>query len=231
MKQKKIKEILEKNKKDWEELADNFSQTRHNPWLEFDGFQLYVKTGDKILDLGCGNGRLYEWLKNKRVEYIGVDQSKELIKIAEGRAIKQFNKPKFIVSDALNLENKFSENSFDVIFSIAFLHHLPSEELRLKVLKDCFSFLKPNGFIIFTVWNLYQPRLIWKYKILRKNAFIPFKQKEKTIKRYYYVFNKRELIKLFEKTGFKIIDCYYVRKGERDNWLRSYNLVLIAQKN
>ena len=252
MRPEKVKKILEKNKKDWEELADKFSQARQNIWFELEELSKYVKDGDRILDLGCGNGRLYELFKDRRVEYIGVDNSSKLIELARkqfnnltpkenqrfptGQAIKQLNKPKFIVADALNLETKFPNDRFNIIFSIAFLHHIPSNKLRLKVLKNCYSILKPNGFLISTVWNLYQPKLIRKYKIWRiipglKDVFIPFKFEHKAVKRYYHVFTNRELKKLFKKAGFNIIDAYYIKKGQKTNWLKGFNLVLIAKRD
>ena len=231
MKPEKLKKILKKNKKDWEELADKFSQTRHHLWSELEDLSQYVKDGDKILDLGCGNGRLYRVFENREVEYIGVDQSEKLIELAK----KQFNKPKFIVGDALNLETKFPKNEFNVIFAIAFLHHLPLKKLRLKVLKDCYSILKPNGFLICTVWNLYQPRLVRKYKIWQillgfKDVFIPFKLKNREVRRYYHAFTMSEIERSIKRADFQIIDKYYTKGNQKANWLKGFNLIVIAKK-
>ncbi|MFH1192254.1 MAG: class I SAM-dependent methyltransferase [bacterium] len=41
----------------------------------------YVKNGMKILDIGCGNGRLLQALENRGIEYVGVDNSRNLISI------------------------------------------------------------------------------------------------------------------------------------------------------
>jgi len=228
----KIKEILEKNKKDWEEIAKEFSQTRYNLWFEFKDFEKYLNKKDKVLDLGCGNGRFYEFLKSRAGEYVGLDQSKALISLAQQR----FPGANFIIGDALNLETKFSKNEFEIIFSIAFLHHLPSKKLRIKVLRNCYNLLKPEGYLILSVWNLFQPQLIKKYKIWKvlfgfKNVFISFKAGNLKTKRYYYVFWKKELSKLVKKAGFEIKDIYYIRKGHRTSWTKAYNLILIAKKN
>jgi len=193
MKPLRIDEILGKNKKDWEEIAEKFSQTRYNLWFEFKDFEKYLNKKDKVLDLGCGNGRFYEFLKSRVGEYVGLDQSKALISLARQR----FPKTNFVVGDALNLETKFSKNDFNIIFSIAFLHHLPGKKLRIKVLQDCYTLLKPNGYLILSVWNLFQPRLIKKYKIWKvlfgfKNVFISFKAGNLKTKRYYYAFCKKE---------------------------------------
>lgn len=60
MKTETAQKILEKTKRDYEQLAEEFSNTRANLWFELQELAKYVKGGDKILDLGCGNGRLYE---------------------------------------------------------------------------------------------------------------------------------------------------------------------------
>jgi len=227
MKQLFAKKILADNKKIYDLLAKEFSATRNQNWPEVSKLIKYVKKGDKVLDLGCGNGRLYKILKNKEVEYIGVDISKKLIEIAR----KNYPKTRFLVADALNLS--FLKSSFDLIFAIAFLHHIPSKTLQLRVLKNCFKVLKENGLIILSVWNLLQPHLLLKYKIrpFSKDVYIPWKSKtNKILKRYYHVFTKGELQRLVKKAGFKIIECYFSRKGKITNRLNGFNLILIAKK-
>ncbi|GAH26634.1 unnamed protein product, partial [marine sediment metagenome] len=52
--------LLKKTKEDYNLIAEDFSRTRWNIWAEFSIFRDYVKGGDEILDIGCGNGRLLE---------------------------------------------------------------------------------------------------------------------------------------------------------------------------
>jgi len=228
MRQERIKAILEQSRENWEELAGDFSQTRRYLWPELDDFQRYVKEGDKVLDLGCGNGRLYE-LFGQEIDYLGVDQSSKLITLARER----FPAAKFAVADALNLPLK---EKFDVIFSIAFFHHIPSRQLRLKVLRNCRDLLKTDGLMICTVWNLFQPCLIWKYNIAKillgfRDVFIPFQIRQRKIKRYYHAFGEKELKRTFQRSGFEIVKCYYTRKDRLVGRLNGYNLVLIAKRN
>jgi len=224
MNKKRVQKILEQNKKNWQIIAKTFSKTRKENWNKSRIPLEYIKDGQKVLDLGCGNGRLYQLFQDKEVEYVGVDNSEGLIKLAR----EQFNRPEFIVADALDLENRFPSNEFDVIISIAFLHHIPSKELRFKVLKDCFSLLKPNGFLIFTVWNLKQWKLICRYHLYslffgKRDVFVPWKATEKKIWRYHHVFTLREIRRLAEKAGFKII------RNEKDS-PKGFNLITIVQK-
>jgi len=119
MKEEIAEKILEENKKIYQLIADKFSATRYRNWSEIKELVKYVKTGDRILDLGCGNGRLYKLLEDKNIDYTGIDSSQKLIDIARF----QFSKAKFLLGDALSLP--FKKQKFDVIFAIAFLHHIP----------------------------------------------------------------------------------------------------------
>ena len=244
MEKQTAQKILKKNKQDWEELAEKFSSTRQKPiWPELESLVKYIKDGDKVLDLGCGNGRLLAIFRDKKVEYVGLDASKKLIEIARQESLKSkfyslgFN---FIIGDALYLP--FQDEDFNAIFAVAFLHHIPSRDLHLKVLKKCYSVLEPKGFLILTVWNLWQPRLLLKYRIWPmlfgwrrrgldwKDVYIPFGLKEKTVLRYYHAFTRFELKRLVQKAGFKIIDSYYTTKGQRSNRLKGFNLIVVAKK-
>ena len=222
--------LLKKTKEDYNLIAEDFSQTRHSVWPELTFFRKYVKEGERILDLGCGNGRLFEFFENRNVEYIGVDNVEKLIEIAR----KKYPEAKFLVGDALNLP--FSDNYFDKVFSIAVFHHIPSGEFRLQFLKEVRKVLKQEGLLILTVWDLWRRvaslKLLTKFTIFKifgksgldfKDVFVPWGKK---VKRYYHHFTKRELINLVKKEGFKIKKFGVVKNetGKRSN------IYLIAQK-
>ena len=143
------KYLIEKTKDYFDKNVEGFSGSRKGLWPEFEELKKYIKDGERVLDLGCGNGRLFELFKNKKVEYIGVDFSEKFIKKAREKYGDHF-----MVADAFNLP--FSDNSFDSIWAIAFFHHIPSKHLRLKILKEIKRVLKKNGKVIMTCWNFYQ---------------------------------------------------------------------------
>ncbi len=122
--------ILKKTKDDYNLIAEDFSRVRSRMWEEM-RFLVddYMIAGERILDLGCGSGRFFEFLRDKKVDYIGIDNSERLIEIAK----KKYPKTRFQVTDVLNLP--FHRNFFDKIYSIAVLHHIPSEEFRLQFLR------------------------------------------------------------------------------------------------
>lgn len=143
MKEKFTKQLPQKTAEDYEMIAEEFSVTRSLIWPELEEFVKYIKDGNRILDLDCGNGRLYELFENlsmplnsrdkclaDSIDYVGVDRSSNLIKLAKERWKK--TKAKFLISNILDLSD-FKKNSFDAVFLIAVLHHIPSYSFRLKI--------------------------------------------------------------------------------------------------
>ena len=221
MRKEYAERLLKKTKEDYNKIAEEFSITREETWSEIDFlFDDYVIPGDKILDLGCGNGRFFELLKDKDINYIGVDFSEKLIEIAK----KKYPKVKFQVADALNLS--FPNNYFDRIYSIAVLHHIPSREFKLQFLKEARRVLKPNGLLILTVWKPKSKKnwsLFLKYttlkligKLERRDVFQSWGKK---MERYFHLFSKEELVDLAKEVKFKIIKEGIItnEKGNRRN--------------
>ena len=65
MNKKRVQKILEQNKENWQVVAETFSRTRKENWNKSRIPLEYIKDGQKILDLGCGNGRLYQLFQDK----------------------------------------------------------------------------------------------------------------------------------------------------------------------
>lgn len=210
--------ILKKTKENYNLIADDFSRTRSFISQDLKDLSEYTLAGERVLDLGCGNGRFFEVLKDKKVDYIGVDFSKKLIKIAK----KKYPEAKFQVANALNLP--FPNNFFDKIYSISVLQHIPSEEFRLQFLRETKRILRPEGLLILRVWDLWRrkkgQKLILRYTLLKiigkskldfKDIFLPWKNSRGKIliQRYLHCFTKRELEKLIKKTGLKIKESWH----------------------
>lgn len=202
--------ILVKTKKDYNTIASHFSEKRRFIWEDIKPFLKLVKQKDKVLDIGCGNGRLYGALKEKNIEYLGIDFSEELIKIAR----KKYSKACFKLADITKEKTWKYPCGFDACFCIAVLHHIPSKKLRLRVLQNIYKALKKNGFLFLTIWNMYQEKYKKYFKNKKqKDLLIPYKisNGEKIIKqvdRYVYAFEKKELEELIKKAGFTIKQAY-----------------------
>jgi len=242
------RKILEKTKEDFDKISEHFSATRQWLWKVMTSFLTYVKEWDKILDIGCGNGRLYELLKEKNIFYVGIDNSEKLIEIARrkfeisSKFKIQNSKPQFLVADALDLP--FQNEEFNHVFMIAVLPHISSRKLQEKVLKNAYRVLKKEGHLFITCWNLFQPKYLWlnlknrlaNPKIYQglgvRDFFIPwrFQEGKIIIQRFYHAFTKKELKKLLKKTGFRVKEIYYESQGKKSNLLKGFNLISIAKK-
>ena len=198
---------MDKTRRDYNLIAEEFSRSRDKFWEELRFLDGYVGDSERVLDLGCGNGRLYELFRKKNVDYYGIDISERLVELAKRR----YPQAKFWAADALNLP--FFDNFFDKVISIAVFHHVPSKESRLKFLKEAKRVLKPGGTFILIVWNLnsFNKSLMFlKYglkKILKRSsldfgdAFLPWGEE---VLRYVHRFSKGELVKLLGESGFKV---------------------------
>lgn len=212
-------------------IAEEFSGKRREPWPELKFlFDDYLASGDKVLDLGCGNGRFFEFCMNKNVDYLGIDPSEKLIEIAKTR----YPQAKFQVGDAMQLP--FPDNSFDKVYSIAVFHHIPSSESRSMFLEEARRVLKPNGLLILTVWKFSQPKmrfLLLKYTLqkllgLSKLDFgdVLDPWGKTNVKRYYHWFSKKELAKPIEEVGLKVKKIGFAKSKNK----KRQNIYLVAEK-
>jgi trans-aconitate methyltransferase len=93
------------------------------------------KSGDRILDLGCGTGQLTNAIAERGATVIGLDASPEMI----GQARQNFPTIQFVLGNAS--EMKFQEE-FDGVFSNAALHWMLQAE---QVVKGITAALKTGG--------------------------------------------------------------------------------------
>ena len=238
MEKKYAEFLIEKSREDYNKIAQHFAETRYHLWPDFEGFRPYFKTGGRILDAGCGNGRLSEIFEKIKVDYIGIDSSEKLIAAAQVK----YPSLKFKVADILDLPLPAAE--FDAVFLIAVLQHVPSAELRLKALLNISRVLKPGGFLLMTNWNLWQPifrKSRLKYKLLKffgrskldfNDMFKAWKsaQGEIITERYLHGFDCPEIEELMNQAGFKIIKNFYSLKGQAAGQKDGRNIVTIGKK-
>ncbi len=233
MDEKYAKYLINKTRQNYNLIADDFTRTRAFISQDIERLGDYSFPGEKVLDSGCGSGRLFEVLRKKEVDYYGVDISDKLIQIAK----KNHTGAKFQTFDGLDLP--FSDKFFDKVYSVSVLHHIPSQKLRLHYLKEAKRVLKNEGLLILRVWDFWKRgimlKLIFKHTFLKitgsfkldlKDVFVPWKNPEGKIliERYFHCFTLKEIEVLVKKAGFKIEKAWREGKGSRAN------IYLVAKK-
>lgn len=141
--------------------------------------------GGKVLDLGCGAGAHSKFLLESGCEVVGIDFSEKMIEEAK----RKVPEGKFHVGDILGLD--FPTNYFNGVFARASLLHLKKTQMEF-VLQKLHNILKDRGLLYVAM----------KEGSGEKEVFSEYFK----LNRFFALYTETELVKLLEKTGFKVID-------------------------
>lgn len=120
----------------WEKISNTFTPLHIINNIRFN----YIKNKTiikkkTILDLGCGGGILTEKLAKHGAKVIGLDKSKDLIKIANTRkvAVKNYN-IKYINCSLHNFTKNYKKK-FDIIICMEIIEHIKNKNQLIKLIK------------------------------------------------------------------------------------------------
>ncbi|EAL0272060.1 class I SAM-dependent methyltransferase [Campylobacter lari] len=196
----------------WEKLH---SDPYHKPkYPSFDFVQFAFKNydkKDKILDLGCGNGRHLKFLAENDFDAFGCDFSKNAIQHAD-MFLKQYGLSAHL--DVASFDNlPYEDDFFDGIVAYGVILYGTKEQIEKGAL-EIHRVLKKNGKAYLKVRNLYDSRYINgikynngggdKYEIIvndnninkpafHENGMKTYHFDKKEIKRIYAIFSKIEI--------------------------------------
>ncbi len=105
-------------------------------------------SNSKILEIGCGTGIYTRFLVNDFEHVIATDLDGSMCSQAQ----TLIPKAKVLVADACKLP--FHDASFDGVFGVSILHHVPDRALAFR---EVFRVLKPGGWFAFCEPNKYNP--------------------------------------------------------------------------
>lgn len=221
----------------YDEIGTHFSRTRQKTygeegspnWPVTETYLKKLRAGQSILDLGCGNGRLVAGLP-KGVKYLGTDFSKTLLSEAQ----KLYPEQKFVYGNVVEPSMWKKLGKYDAIFCVAVLHHIPTRDQQLYILREAKKHLAKDGFLYLTVWNLWQEKFMQNHldsaelkKHDKKWVEIPYNGKWK---RFCVSFDIRTMTDLMLDSGWDIQEMFYAdREGKKSDLMRGQNLVVVAK--
>lgn len=211
----------------YDNIADTFSGTRYKAWPSTIKFIQDLEPDIRCLEIGSGNGKN---MIRDDIEMIGIDVSEKLVEIAR-------NKGKNVeVGNGCDI--KYPDNYFDVVFSIAVLHHVSTLERRKKFIEEMIRVCKPNGNIMLEVWSTTEPKFLTSTPIetmATNDRMVSFFSRidNKTYDRYYYFFSEDDFRNLIKESyvecdeGIKKLDgdIYH----ESNNWIFLGKIIVVKK--
>ena len=146
--------LLKLNHEFYNHFGESFSATRQRLQPGVKKILEMIPEDVSVLDLGCGNGHFLRELsvRGHKAALLGVDFSLPLLRDAEsapGVEFREVDLTKLLaVSDQLLVEG-----GWDVITMFATLHHIPSTEIRLDILRTVRKLIKDDGKFILSNWQ------------------------------------------------------------------------------
>jgi SAM-dependent methyltransferase len=119
---------------------------------------LELRPEDRILELGCGVGRIGRELAPHCTHWTGVDISERMIAHARDR-LGHLGNPEFHQLERTRLDG-VADGSLTKAYSVAVLCHMDKEDLYLY-LQELHRTVRPGGLIYVETWNLAHP-IGWK---------------------------------------------------------------------
>lgn len=201
----------------------------------------------RVLEIGCGGGEHAGLALERGAFYTGIDLSPRMVELA--RFLVRDERARFTVGEATDLP--FADASFDVVWAVAVLHHVPSQEKRQAVFREIARVLKPCGRAYLFNWNLFAWQWLKRYHHFgmlfglrpkgydRHDVLIPWKSSEHgALKRYYHAFTLRELEALVKQScpvggaggGLKMIGQRFVSNAQTRGKFSGQSIETIVRK-
>jgi len=131
----------------YNQIAEDWYADHKNDdwWIEgTEHFCSLFKSGDNILDIGCGAGIKSKYISEKGLVVTGIDFSEKFIDIAN----RENPKIRFCVLDMKDVSGL--KTKFEGVFAQASLLHIPKKEI-LDVIERLVETLKQGGYLYVAV--------------------------------------------------------------------------------
>ncbi len=157
--------------------------------------RLAVRTGEDILDLGCGRGVLAEEFARKNNRVVGVDV---LPPEQVSPSLDQYIRENFHLAGLTTVKQRLNSRKFDKVLLLDVIEHVPDSE---GMLRQCRDLLKPGGQVIVSVPNIanISVRLML---LLGRFDYMPRGIMDRT---HFRFFTRKTIRKAVEDQGYLVV--------------------------
>jgi tRNA (uracil-5-)-methyltransferase TRM9 len=226
--------LIELNRRFYTDFGEAFSATRGRIQPGVRRVLNSLEGDESVLDLGCGNGELARTLARDghRGAYLGLDFSLSLLK--DALAVPEGFSAEFREADLTRLPVISSQLSlpdypgprggagagWSLVTCFSVLHHIPSQSLRLDLVKTVHELLAEDGRFIHSNWQfLNSARLRQRVRewsdagltgadVDPEDYLLDWRSGGRGL-RYVHHFSETELAELAESSGFRVIETFY----------------------
>lgn len=158
MREDTIERLLAINREFYADFAEHFAASRSVSDPALTSILPYLPSRARILDVGCGDGRLAVLLDQEKPGsiYVGVDGTPKFIEEARAQtdplgATEVILRVVDVTHPGWSAALPFGP--YDCVVMLAVLHHIPDFGLRAEVLRETGGVLRPGGHLIVSTWR------------------------------------------------------------------------------
>jgi SAM-dependent methyltransferase len=122
-------------------------------------FIAQLGSGRTALDVGCGTGALAARLAAQGYEVTGVDPSEGMLEVMRARS------PHITAVRASGTALPFAADTFDLVFTVAALHHIAEPKAVAQTLAEMVRVCRPEGRIL--IWDHNPRNPYWSHLMAR----------------------------------------------------------------
>lgn len=148
----------------WGDVFEDADTIVDYEYYPFTLLKKYLKPGQKVLEAGCGTGRVLKGLCNEGYDIVGFDY--------DLGALKSINRRRYYPVFLADIQNvPLKSNSFDLVLCFGVVTCLQDEASIHNSLKEISNLLSENGVLIISLLNYNLLRRLQRYKGIVKGLF------------------------------------------------------------
>ena len=210
--------LLALNRQFYDQFAGDFSDSRRTPQPGFGPALAWLDGAARLVDVGCGDGRVAQIVPQSVGAYVGVDFSVGLL--GQQRGARTGLAVRMVAADISQVGWAARVGGqYDAAVCFSTLHHLPGRATRATALREMGQLLVPGARVVVSVWQpLGQARfagktVAWESVGLTErdveagDVLLSWERGGKGV-RYVHHFEVEELAGLLGDCGYTVVGHY-----------------------